>query len=149
MNKKSLLKSIIGTVVIYLFLTAFIVIAPQIVDILSYYGVYLCVFVACSIAAGLLFKGKLYAAVWSAASVIYVSAVCEWDFEFILTLGVLCGLLPLLIPFFITKMIVLSINEDKELSMQTQTTEAQGEQPQKAFKTALDDLMEKQSEDVF
>lgn len=103
MNKKRLLKSIIGTVVIYGVLLAFIFIFRDIIDFLVYLPVLIAAFAACSIAAGLLFKGEIYAAVWSAATAIfYVALWGFYDFEwFILGLGII--LAPLFIPFFIIK----------------------------------------------
>lgn len=138
-NKKALLKNIIGTVGIYLVLIASILILRNFLDILVHYIVYCGLLIACSIAAGVLFKGKIYARAWSAASVIFTSIMCEWHLEFIITIGVPFILMPLLIPFLIARAIVLSINEEKE--------PMQENPPRKAFKTALDDPKEKQNSD--
>lgn len=112
MNKKRLLKSIIGTVVIYGVLLAFIFIFREIIDFLVYLPVLIGAFAACSIAAGLLFKGELYAAVWSAGTIIFFVAVfwapSGWDLESFL-MAALMVLAPLLIPFFIVKSIFVSI----------------------------------------
>lgn len=125
MNKKRLLKSIIGTVAIYGVLLAFHFILSKMFNLGlgEWLWISIVSLVACSIAAGMLFKGELYAAVWSVATVIFVCAVCYGQLEFILTLGVPFILIPLLIPFLITKAIFISINEKKELSAQTGTTE--------------------------
>lgn len=113
MNRKTLLKSIIGTVVIYGVLLAFLFIFRNIIDFLVYLPVLIGAFVACSIAAGLLFKGKIYAWVWTAASAIFYAVFWlhpagERKFEFILLWSVIV-LAPLLIPFFIVKSIFISI----------------------------------------
>lgn len=122
MNKKRLLKSIIGTVAIYGVLVAFLFILGKTVYLgLGELWVFPVSFVVCSIAAGILFKGQIYAWVWSAAAVIFVCAVCYGQLEFILTLGVPFVLMPLTIPFLIVKSIFISINEKKELAAQTGT----------------------------
>lgn len=112
MNKKRLLKSIIGTVAIYGVLVALLFIFSNIVDLLVYMWIYEGVLIACSIAAGLLFKGELYAAVWSAGTIIFFVAVfwapSGWDLESFL-MAALMVLAPLLIPFFIVKSIFVSI----------------------------------------
>ena len=119
MNKKTLLKSIIGTVVIYGVLLALIFIFRDIIDFLVNFSILVGAFVVCSIAAGLLFKGKIYAWVWTVVSVLFVSFMWNWDVEFIA--GMLLFLTPLLIPFLIVKAIFLSNKEEKELSAQTGT----------------------------
>lgn len=121
MNVKTLLKSIIGTVAIYGVLLAFIFIFRDIVDFLVHFSILVGAFIACSIAAGLLFKGKIYAWVWTVASVLFVSFIWNWNLEFIA--GMWRFLMPLLIPFLLVKAIFISINEKKELSAQIGTTE--------------------------
>lgn len=109
MNKKTLLKSIIGTVGIYMLLIAFFIIFRNILDVLVYLPIYVAVFAACSIAAGLLFKGQIYVWVWTAVTVILFVVVwwpISWDFIFY-EAGV--TLAPLLIPFLIVKSIFVSI----------------------------------------
>ncbi|MDE6726967.1 MAG: hypothetical protein K2J80_03385 [Oscillospiraceae bacterium] len=112
MNKKLFLKSIIGTVGIYLFLIAFVFILSNFLDALVYLPIYEGVLIACSIAAGLLFKGQIYAWVWTAATVIIFVVICAapsgWDFESIIA-GVGLFLVPLLIPFLIVKSVFVSI----------------------------------------
>lgn len=121
MNKKTLLKSIIGTVGIFLVLIASVFLLRNYFDVLGDYIIYCGVLIACSIAAGLLFKGKLYAWVWLSASIIFTSFICAWDFEAIITLGLPCVLMPLTVPYLIVKSIVLSVNEEKELSAKAET----------------------------
>ncbi len=115
MNKKRLLKSIIGTVVIYGVLYAFLYLLGNMTHIglgalLWINGVSCAV---CSIVAGLLFKGEMYAAVWAAGAMIFFTVAWSWDFEVFMT-GLVLYLLPLLIPFFIVKSIFMDIKEDKK-----------------------------------
>lgn len=114
MNKKTLLKSIIGTVGLYPVLVAFIVIFRVIVDFLVHFSILVGAFIACSIAAGLLFKGKIYAWVWTVATVIFHVVIIILisggiDVESIFTY-VWFVVAPLLIPFFVVKPIFVSIN---------------------------------------
>lgn len=113
MKKKTLLKSLIGTVGIYLVLMAFILIFRDKIDFLVYLPVYIGTFAACSIAAGLLFKGQIYAWMWLAATVIFYVAMWGLELEGLFT-GTVLFLYPLLIPFFIVKAIFLSIKEEKK-----------------------------------
>ena len=137
MNKKTLLKSILGTLGIFLVLVAFIFIfiLPDIIDVLGDYPVCCGVMIGCSVAAGLLFKGKIYAWVWSAASVIFLVAIMGGYLPLIIV-GVWYVLAPLIIPFLIVKAIFLSFESGEE------------EQQRGAFKTALDDSKEKQNEEI-
>lgn len=114
MNKKRLIKSIIGTVVIYGVLLAFIFIFRDIIDFLVYLPVFIGALAVDSIAAGLLFKGQIYAWVWTAATVIfYVALWGFYNFEwFILGLGII--LAPLFIPFFIIKAGFWLFKEEKK-----------------------------------
>lgn len=137
-NKKALVQTIIGTVGIYLVLIASIFILRNFFDVLAHYIVYCGVLIACSIAAGVLFKGKMYVRVWSAASIIFTSIMCDWHLGFTITIG-LYILAPLLIPRLIVKAIIITINEEWE--------PPQENPPLGAFKTALDDPKEKQNED--
>lgn len=125
MNKKRLLKSIIGTVAIYGVLVAFLFILSKTINLgLGELWIFPVLCAVCSVTAGLLFKGKLYAAVWSAASVIFMSFMLNWDYS-VIGVGIVLFLAPLLFPFLIAKAIALSINEEKELSAQTGATETE------------------------
>lgn len=120
-NKKALLKNIIGTVGIYLVLIASVFILENFFDVLADYIIYCGLLIACSIAAGVLFKGQIYAKVWSAAAIIFMSIMCDWHVGFVITLGVPFILAPLTIPFLIVKSIFISKNEKNELAAQTGT----------------------------
>ncbi|MDE6733066.1 MAG: hypothetical protein K2J77_09355 [Oscillospiraceae bacterium] len=111
MNKKRLLKSMIGTVAIYGVLVAVIFFSGYILqlDVLVDYYFYLGVLIVCSIVAGLLFKGEMYAAVWSAASVIFCAVISGFDLLGIMLVSWYV-LAPLLIPFFIAKALSWSWN---------------------------------------
>lgn len=140
MDKKRLLKSILGTLGIYLLLVAFLFIFSNFLDSLVYYWVYCGVLIACSITAGLLFKGQIYPWVWSAATVIFFvvflgPAILEGFF-----IGVIFILLPLLIPFFIVKFWVFAWSQEME--------QPREDPPRNAFKSALDDSKEKQNEEI-
>ena len=138
MDKKRLLKSILATLGIYLFLVAFLFIFSNFLDSLVYYWVYCGVLIACSITAGLLFKGQIYPWVWSAATVIFFAvflgpAILEGFF-----IGLIFILLPLLIPFFIARCWIYALSQERE--------QPREDPPRNAFKTALDDPKEKQSD---
>lgn len=120
-NKKALLKNIIGTAGIYLVLIASVFILENFFDVLADYIIYCGLLIACSIAAGVLFKGQIYAKVWSAAAIIFMSIMCDWHVGFVITLGVPFILAPLTIPFLIVKSIFISKNEKNELAAQTGT----------------------------
>lgn len=122
MNKKTLLKSIIGTVGIYLVLIAFIFIFRDIVDFLVHFSILVGAFVACSIAAGLLFKGKIYVWVWTAASIIFMFVFSGGNLEFIL-MGVWYILAPLAVPFLIIKSIFISKIDELEHPVKVETAE--------------------------
>lgn len=128
MNKKTFLKSLIGTVAIYGVLLAFLFILSKTIYLgLGELWIFVVSFVVCSIAAGLLFKGQIYAWVWSAATLILFVVICGLpsggDFESIIW-GVCLFLAPLLIPFLIVKSIFVSINlQEKEQSSEGGMTE--------------------------
>lgn len=116
MNRKRLIKSIIGTVAIYGVLVAFLFLLSKTVNLgLGELWVEPVSCVVCSIVAGLLFKGEIYAAVWSAGAVIFCAVIPNgWDFSVVIGMLMLF-LAPLLIPFFIVKSVFLSRKlEEKE-----------------------------------
>lgn len=119
MNWKRLIKSVIGTGAIYGVLVAFLFLLSKTGNLgLGELWVFPVSCVVCSIVAGLLFKGELYAAVWLAATAVFFAVMwgfpTDWNFE---TFGIafLLLLAPLLFPFFIAKSVFLSRKlEDKE-----------------------------------
>lgn len=126
MNKKRLLKSIIGTVAIYGVLLALLFIFRYIDDLGVYLYVHFVTLSVCSITAGLLFKGKLYATVWSAATVIFFFAICVvqsgWDFESFMG-AVILFLIPLLIPFLFARFCITVRSWEKERASEGGTIE--------------------------
>lgn len=117
MNKERLLKSIIGTVAIYGVLVAFLYLINQIFNLgLGDLWIEPVTCAVCSIAAGLLLKGELYAAVWAAGAVIFCAVITVissfsqgWDFSSFMLMLVFYSA-PLLIPFFIAKAVRWSWN---------------------------------------